>query len=120
MNTDVYKRVTDRIVAELENGTRPWMKPWNAEHAAGKISRPLRFNGLPYSGINVLMLWVEAMEKGYNAPLWMTFKQAHELGGHVRKGERGSLVVYANTLTKIEHNEENGEEVEHKIPFMKG
>ena len=90
MNADVYNRVTDKIIAELEKGERPWLKPWNAEHAAGKISRPLRHNGLPYSGINVVMLWAEAMEKGFNAPLWMTFKQAQELGGHVRKGEHGS------------------------------
>jgi antirestriction protein ArdC len=96
------------------------MKPWNAEHAAGKITRPLRFNGLPYSGINVMMLWSEAMDKGYNAPIWMTFKQAQELGGHVKKGEHGSLVVYANTITKTEQNAETGEDEEHKIPFMKG
>lgn len=55
-NTDVYTRVTEKIIAELEKGDRPWLKPWNAEHAAGKITRPLRHNGLPYSGINVLML----------------------------------------------------------------
>ncbi len=117
---DVYTRITDKIIAELEKGERPWLKPWNAEHAAGKITRPLRYNGLPYSGINVVMLWAEAMEKGYNAPLWMTFKQAQELGGHVKKGEHGSLVVYANTLTKTETNETTGEDEEHKIPFMKG
>jgi len=120
MNTDVYSRVTDKIIAELEKGERPWMKPWNAEHAAGSITRPLRHNGLPYSGINVLMLWGEATEKGYNAPIWMTFKQSQELGGHVKKGEKGSLVVYANTITKTEPDEETGEDVEHKIPFMKG
>ena len=51
---------------------------------------PLRHNGLPYSGINVLMLWSEAMDKGYTAPIWMTFRQAKELGAHVRKGEHGS------------------------------
>lgn len=122
MTPDVYNRVTDKIIAELEKGERPWLKPWNAEHAAGKITRPLRHNGLPYSGINVVMLWAEAMEKGYNAPLWMTFKQAQELGGHVRKGEHGSLVVYANTITKTEQDETTGEgeDVEHHIPFMKG
>lgn len=118
--TDVYTRITDKIIDDLEQGERPWMKPWNAEHAAGKITRPLRFNGLPYSGINVMMLWSEAMDKGFNAPIWMTFKQAHELGGHVRKGEHGSLVVYANTITKTDHDEETGEDVEQKIPFMKG
>jgi antirestriction protein ArdC len=120
MTPDIYSRVTAKIIAELEKGERPWLKPWNAEHAAGKISRPLRHNGLPYSGINVLMLWGEAMEKGYNAPIWMTFRQAQELGGHVRKGEKGSLVVYANAITKTEHNDATGEDEEHKIPFMKG
>lgn len=64
ISTDVYTRVTEKIIAELEKGERPWLKPWNAEHAAGKITRPLRHNGLPYSGINVLMLWVDALEKG--------------------------------------------------------
>ena len=57
MHMDVYNRVTQKIIADLEQGVRPWMKPWNAEHAAGKITRPLRHNGLPYSGVNVLMLW---------------------------------------------------------------
>jgi len=118
--TDVYSRITDKIIADLEQGERPWMKPWNADHAAGKITRPLRFNGLPYSGINVMMLWSDAMDKGFSAPIWMTFKQAQELGGHVRKGEHGSLVVYANTITKTEHDDDSGEDVEHTIPFMKG
>lgn len=54
--TAIYSRITDKIIADLEQGERPWMKPWNAEHAAGKITSPLRFNGLPYSGINVMML----------------------------------------------------------------
>jgi antirestriction protein ArdC len=65
------------------------------------------------------MLWAAAMEKGYNCPLWLTYKQAAELGGQVRKGEKGSLVVYASTFTKTEAGE-NGEDVEHEIPFMKG
>src|SRR5215469_10511626 len=76
------------------------MKPWNAEDAAGKITRPLRHNSQPYSGINILMLWASAMEQGFAAPIWMTFKQALELNAHVRKGERGSLVVYANADSK--------------------
>ena len=117
--TDVYTRITNRIVAELEQGTRPWLKPWNAEHAMGRITRPLRHNGQPYSGINVLMLWSEAMDKGYAAPIWMTFRQAHELGAHVRKGEHGSLVVYADRFTKTE-TDDAGQDVERQVPFMKG
>lgn len=120
MKQDVYQRVTDKIVADLEQGVRPWTRPWNAEHAAGQISTPLRHNGTPYSGMNILMLWVEASVMGYNAPIWMTFRQAKELGGHVRKGESGTTVVYANTITKTEQDEDTGEDVEKKIPFMKG
>ncbi len=118
--TDIYTRITDQIVAELENGVRPWLKPWNAEHAAGRITRPLRHNGIPYQGINVVMLWSAAVAAGYAAPIWMTFKQAKELGAHVRKGEKGSLVVYANTITRTETDAETGEEEEQAIPFMKG
>lgn len=120
MKADVYTRVTDKIVADLENGVRTWLKPWNAEHAAGRITRPLRFNGQPYNGINVLMLWASAVERGFAAPIWMTFRQAKELGGHVRKGEKGSLVVYANTITRTEVDADTGEEEERDIPFMKG
>ena len=103
MNTekqDVYTRVTNKIVADLEQGVRPWMKPWNASNTTGRISRPLRHNGIAYSGINTLMLWASAIEQGFAAPIWMTFKQAIELNANVRKGEKGSLVVYANSITK--------------------
>ena len=120
MKTDVYQRITNQIVHELEQGVRPWMKPWSAEHAEGRIVRPVRFNGLPYNGINVLMLWGVAMEKGYSAPTWMTFKQALEFNAHVRKGEHGSLVVYADKITRTETDETTGEESEQIIPFMKG
>jgi len=56
MKADIYQRITNQIVCELEKGARPWLKPWNAEHTAGRITRPLRGNGIPYRGINVLML----------------------------------------------------------------
>ncbi len=117
---DVYSRITGKIIAELEQGVRPWMKPWNAEHAAGRITKPLRHNGQPYNGINILMLWSAAVTEGYSAPIWMTFRQAKELGANVRKGEKGELVVYANTITRTEHDEETGEDTEQAIPFMKG
>ena len=117
---DVYERVTTQIVTQLENRVRPWLKPWNAEHAAGRITRPLRHNGLPYQGINVVMLWWAAVEQGFAAPIWMTFKQAKTLGASVRKGEKGNLVVYASTVTRTETDEETGEDEERNIPFMKG
>lgn len=116
--TDVYTRVTDRIIADLESGVRPWLKPWSAGHREGRITRPLRHNGQPYSGINVLLLWGDAAAKGFTADTWMTYKQATTFGAHVRKGEQGSLVVYADRFTKTESNEK-GEEVEREIPFMK-
>ena len=119
MRTDVYQKITDQIVAALETGVRPWHQPWNAEHSAGRITRPLRGNGIPYQGINVLMLWSAAIEKGYAAPIWMTFKQAIELKGCVRKGEHGSLVVYADKIIRTETTD-SGEEAERAIPFMKG
>jgi antirestriction protein ArdC len=117
---DIYTRITDRIVAALEDGVRPWHQPWNAAHAAGKITRPLRHNGQPYAGINVIMLWSEAVAAGYSAPIWMTFRQAKELGGQVRKGEHGTTVVYASTFKKTEADQETGEEIARDIPFMKG
>ena len=116
--TNIYTRVTSRIVAELEKGVRPWLKPWNAEHAAGRISRPLRCNGQPYRGINVLVLWIEATAKGYAAPIWLTFKQAKELGGFVRKGEHGSPVVYSSSFKKSEEDD-SGAETEKEIHFLK-
>ncbi len=116
---DVYTRITNRIIADLEQGVRTWMKPWNAGNTAGRIMRPLRHNGVPYSGINILMLWAESVSQGFSSPVWMTFRQASELDAHVRKGEKGSLVVYANALTRTEANDE-GEQEERSIPYMKG
>jgi antirestriction protein ArdC len=116
---DIHAKITDRIVADLEKGVRPWMQPWRANNAIGRVTRPLRHNGLPYSGMNVLLLWSEAIARGYDAPIWMTFKQALELGGAVRKGETGSLVVFGTRFTKTE-TDAAGEEFDREIPFLKG
>ena len=115
---DIYARVTDAIIADLERGTPTWIRPWSAEHLAGRITRPLRHNGEPYSGINVILLWSEAVTRGFNAPTWMTFRQALALGGHVRKGETGSTVVYANSISRTE-TDGDGRDVEREIPFLK-
>jgi antirestriction protein ArdC len=119
VRADVYTRVTNRIIADLEKDVRPWFKSWSADHAATRIVRPLRASGQPYKGINVLMLWGEAIASGYACPIWMTYKQASELGAQVRKGEKGALVVYADRIRRTETTD-SGEEVERDIPFMKG
>jgi antirestriction protein ArdC len=117
---DVYSRITAQIIASLEKGVRPWVRPWNAQHAAGRITRPLRHNGQPYTGINVLSLWTSALAQNFTAPIWMTFRQALELKAHVRKAEKGSLVVYANSITRTETDGKTGDETEREIHFLKG
>lgn len=92
---DVYEEVTNQIVAMLEAGTRPWSPSW----ASGAATLPLRHEGTPYRGINILLLWSASMLRGYSNPHWMTYRQAKELGGQVRKGEKGNLVVHAGTFT---------------------
>lgn len=99
---DNYQKVKDKIIADLERGELSWLKPWNSGNLEGQIIKPLRHNGLPYNGINVLMLWGASVEAGNLCPHWMTLLKATELGGHVHKGERGNLVVYANTIIKTE------------------
>lgn len=110
--------MTSRIVEQLAKGVTPWVKPWQAGNTEGRIIRPLRHNFVPYNGINVLLLWGSALEKGFTSPVWMTFRQADELGAHVRKGEHGSLVVFANTITKTQDDGQGGE-TEREIGFMR-
>ncbi len=119
---NVYARITSRIVSALERGIRPWVQPWSANHPAGPISRPLRHNGTPYCGVNVLALWCTAFERGYVAPIWMTFRQALDLSAHVRKGESGTLVVYANSFKVAGSTEvdDEGEEAEREVRYLKG
>jgi antirestriction protein ArdC len=112
---DIHTRITNQILAQLEAGVRPWTQPWASN---APVSRPLRHDGTPYSGINILLLWSEAGARGFTSPTWMTFRQALALGAHVRKGERGSTVVYANTLVKTETTDAGDDETT-RIPFLK-
>ena len=95
---DIYTRITAKIVASLEAGVRPWIKPWSGENATARITRPLRHNGTPYSGINILMLWGASVEHGFTSPSWMTFKQALELN----PDSAIARVEYANGLVMLE------------------
>ncbi|RWX21055.1 ArdC-like ssDNA-binding domain-containing protein, partial [Rhizobium leguminosarum] len=76
--TDIHSRITNTIIADLEGGVRPWTKPWTTGHATAEVGRPLRHNGQPYSGINVLLLWSQAIACGFASSRWMTFRQAIE------------------------------------------
>ncbi len=115
---DIYARVTDKILSDLEQGNLTWRKPWNSDHFAGQVMRPLRWNDIPYTGINTLMLWGTAAEQGYSSPYWMTFKQAIELKANVRKGEKGTQIVYADKMIREEEND-SGEMQTRQIPFLK-
>lgn len=116
---DVYTSVTNKIIADLEKGTSTWLRPWKSKDFGGCVSLPLRSDGQPYQGINVLNLWGAAVNRGYTRPVWMTFNKAKELGGQVKKGEKGTPVVYASSFDKSDVNDE-GEETTSTIPFLKG
>lgn len=111
---DVAQTITDLILEKIEQGTAPWLKPWSASS-----TRPLRHQGIPYSGINSFFLWAVADTMGYTSPFWMTYRQASELGGQVRKGESGSFSVYYNTARKSDTDQLTGETTEKTIRFMK-
>jgi antirestriction protein ArdC len=83
---DLYTQVTQAIIADLERGVRPWVKPWKANHPTGARTPPLRHNGTPYRGINILLLWGASVGHGFSAPMWMTYRQAQACKAHVRKG----------------------------------
>lgn len=113
MQTSEYREaVTERLIGMLESGTAPWQKPWDAGIAA--LNRPHNFNGRPYHGVNALMLWCTAIDKGYEDPRWLTFKQVNKLGGHVNKGEKAQIVEYWQWEKEVE-NPETGEK--EKVPL---
>ncbi len=95
---DIYQHVTDQIITAIEAGTPPWRKPWTG--SAGGFVFPLRSNNEPYRGINVLMLWLAAEERGFSSAHWFTYRQAQDLGGQVRKGEKSSQVVKYGTFER--------------------
>jgi len=102
----IYERVTGNVIELLERGVKPWARPWSAGEGCPV---PLRHNGQGYRGINVLILWAEALDAGYTAPYWMTYRQGQELGGQVRRGEHSVQVVYYGTAIKDEQREERGD-----------
>lgn len=101
--SDYRKQVTERLIGMLESGTAPWQKPWDAGIAA--MNRPHNYNGRPYHGVNALLLWCTAIDKGYEDPRWLTFNQVNKLGGHVNKGEKAQVVEYWQWTKDVENPE---------------
>ncbi len=119
---DLYREITGKIIAELEQGVVPWVRPWRSQGQGPSLSLPK--NGLTaraYSGINILLLWKALDGGGFASCHWLTFKQALELGGAVRKGEKGTHVFYADRFIPEKERaraETTGDEPE-AIPFLK-
>ena len=116
---DIHQHVTDTIIAQIEAGTPPWRKPWTG--GKGGAAFPLRHNGEAYRGINILMLWATAHERDYNSAHWMTFRQAVDLGGMGKKGEKCARSVFYGTFEKDAEQAEGKSEGEGKarIPYAK-
>ncbi len=96
----VYEDVTNQIVSELEKGVAPWVKPW-------RCTMPMNFvSGRGYRGINVMLLW----GRQYRSPYWLTYKQAAQKGGHVKKGEKATRIVYTSSFIKKDEAEADGQE----------
>ncbi|MBX9495296.1 DUF1738 domain-containing protein [Yersinia enterocolitica] len=107
---DLFQVVTNRIIVALEKGTPPWRKPWRTVAGGRSVSMsgfPVNaITGRAYSGINVLLLWIDAEDKGVTSHRWLTFKQALDVGGNVRKGEKSTLVTLFKPFEKKETDEQ--------------
>jgi len=117
---NVYQQVTDKVIAEIEAGTLPWVRPWGS--TAAPLALPKNAStGRTYSGVNILLLWGSLFQGGYSSQTWLTFKQALEMGGHVRKGEKGTTIFYADRFVpKGEQERARQEGGDPKaIPFLK-
>jgi antirestriction protein ArdC len=116
----LYAEVTSRIIAELEEGRLPWVQPW--DRAACGCTMPQNAGtARQYSGINVLILWAEGIAKGYGSQRWLTYRQAEAAGGNVVRGEKGTVVCYADRFTpKAEAEAARGEDREaRQVAFLK-
>jgi len=113
MKRDLYAEVSARIIAELEADAAPWIKPWSATPGANVPCNAV--SNRPYSGCNVILLWM-AKAAGYRTPRFLTFKQALELGGHVRKGERGTRVYF---VKRLEIRDDADEAPARLVPMMR-
>jgi antirestriction protein ArdC len=118
----LYQEITDKIIVELEAGRLPWVQPWGSAAVRAPLAMPKNAaTNRRYTGVNVLILWGAVVEHGFSGQSWLTFRQALSLGGHVRKGERGTTVVYADRFIPDDERERarrDGDEPQ-AIPFLK-
>jgi antirestriction protein ArdC len=104
---ELYRKVTQSIIDDLERGTATWTKPWkDTKSIHGSMVPHNRATGRPYSGINVPILWSEALSHGYQTHEWLTYKQCQSLGAQVRKGETSTHIVFASQVTVKREEEE--------------
>lgn len=113
---DVAHDITSKILASLGAGVMPWRKPWDGARTGPAL--PRRVTGECYRGVNTIMLWHAGAAHGFGSPYWLSFAQAIKQGAHVRKGERGELVVYYGSAQRTEVNAE-GTEAESSFRFLK-
>ena len=117
----LYQEITDKIIRQIEAGTIPWVQPW-ASTASLSIPRNASTQRA-YSGINIVLLWDALFSRQYDVNQWLTFKQALALGGNVRKGERGTTVVYADSFVpKMAGQNSTDAAIEdspRRVPFLK-
>lgn len=118
---NLYDEVTARIIGELEAGRLPWVQPWGKVDGASPGLPRNALTGRNYSGVNVLILWGEVIAQGFPSQSWLTFRQAIDAGGAVRKGERGVTVVYADRFTPEAEKERASREGDNPkaVPFLK-
>ena len=120
--TSLYQEITDEIISELEAGRLPWVQPWGTSAVQAPLAMPKNAaTQRRYSGINVLILWGAVVQHGFPGQSWLTFRQALSLGGNVRKGERGTTVVFADRFIPDQERvraREQGDEPK-AIPFLK-
>jgi antirestriction protein ArdC len=118
--SSLYEEVTARVIAELEQGRLPWVQPWDGA-ACGCTMPENGATGRRYSGINILILWGAVIERGYRSQRWLTFRQALNLGGHVRRREKGTVVCYADRFTpRAEEERARDEDREaRQVAFLK-
>ena len=104
MQNSIYQEVTDQIIAEIEKGAMPWVKPWKADSSCEKNIASKK----EYNGINRLILAMMTHFKGYQSPFYGSFKQWQDLGGTVRKGEKGTKIVFYKPVS-VEKTNDQGE-----------